>query len=109
MHRQRRDDCVRGVLFDFRAAGIAEAQQLCDFVERLAGGVVDCSSNDLIIADTANEYHHRVTTADHERNIRSNFRFAEKWREQMTFEMIDREIRFTETDGETFRDRCSNH
>src|SRR6266404_1806657 len=97
------------MVLDFRSARITEAKQLRDFVERFAGGVINRSPNDLVIADAPNKNGHCVAAADYQRNVCPNFFFAEERRKQMTFEVIDREIRFAETDRETFRDRRADH
>ena len=45
-----------------------------------------------------------MSAANDQRNVRPDFGFTEKWREQMALEMIDREIRFAETDREALCD-----
>src|SRR3984893_4410171 len=97
------------MFLDFRPARITESQQLRNLVESFTCRVVDRAANGLIVAHAANEDRHCMAAADHESDVRFNFDLVKKWREQMTFEMIDREIRFSESDRESLRDRSANH
>src|ERR1700736_3061571 len=97
------------MFLDFRPARITESQQLRNLVESFTCRVVDRAANDLIVAHAANEDRHCMPAADHESDVRFNFDLVKKWREQMTFEMIDREVWLAQSDRQTLRDRRANH
>src|ERR1700736_1125978 len=82
-------------------ARVTKSEKLRNFVERFAGRIVHGSANDPVIAQRTNKGRHVMSATDDERNIRFSLRLAEKWREQMAFEMIDAEIRFAEPNRET--------
>ena len=96
------------MLFNFRAAGITESEHLGYFVECLARGIVNGVAYELIIRQATNDEQDRVSAANDERYIWLNvvlavFFDAKKWREQMSFEMIDTQVPFAETDCQSFR------
>ena len=95
---------IARMFFDLRSSRITESEKFGDFVERFAGGVVHRSADQLIIAETAHEDRHRMPAADDERDIWFDLAIAEKWREQMAFEMIDCEVRLAKANGQTFGD-----
>src|ERR1700736_2486664 len=90
-------------------ARVTKSEKLRNFVERFAGGIVHGSANNPVIAQRTNKGRHGMSATDDERNIRFNPRLAEKWREQMAFEMVDAEIRLSKTDRQAFRNRRTDH
>src|SRR6266404_8651440 len=109
------------VFFNFRSARITEPEHLRYLVESFTGCVINRSTDDLIIAKRAHQNRHGVSAADDEGEVRTNgniltptLSLRERWsllpdgekvrmrgflrkkkrRKQMTFEMVDREIRF---------------
>ncbi len=96
------------MLFNFWAAGITESQHLGYFVECLARSIVNGVADELIIPQATNDDQHRVSAANDERHIWLDvvvavFFDAKKWREQMSFEMIDTQVPFAEADCQSFR------
>ena len=71
---------------DARATRIAEAEQLRDLVERLAGRVVARAAEHAVIAEPGHQHELAVPTRDRQRQVRNEFsrrdlRVAEKRRE----------------------------
>jgi hypothetical protein len=96
------------VLFNFRATGITEPQHLGHFVERFARGIVNRSANELVIRQAANADQHRVSAAHNERHmwfdvVAGTFFNTKKRREQMSFQMVNCQVRFTQADCQSFR------
>src|SRR5437764_8150776 len=96
------------MLFNFWAAGVTESQHFGYFVERLARSIVNGVADELIIPQATNDDQHRVSAANNERHIWLNvvvgvFFDAKKWREQMSFEMIDNQVSFVEADCQLYR------
>lgn len=99
--------------FYFRAARITKPKHFRDLVERFACGVIDGSSHDPVIRDSMHVDQQGVSTANNQRNIRLDravgptgvtapgYNAAEKWREQVTFKVIDGKVGFAEAKGET--------
>src|SRR3979411_2997731 len=98
------------MFFNLGTTGITEPEQLLAFIDRFARSIIDGAASQSIIAQPTYLDRHRMSAADNQRDVRFDLKIAiEKRREQMAFEMIDREIRFAETDRETFRNRCADH
>src|SRR6266850_990136 len=96
------------MLFNFRAAGITESEHFGYFVECLARSIVNGVADELIILQATNDDQHRVSAANDERHIWLDAAVAvlfdaKKWREQMSFEMIDTQVLFVEADCQSFR------
>src|SRR5438552_12175250 len=96
------------MLFNLRAARITESEHFGDFVEGFARGIVNGVADELIIRQATNDHQHRVSAANDERHIWLNvvvavFFDTKKWREQMSFEMIDTQVPFAEADCQSFR------
>ncbi len=110
------------MFFNLGATGITEPEKLGDFVERFAGGIVHRSADQLIVAKTAHQDRHRMSAAGDERNVSFNFRrgtvfqtvfvirhgqdarATKKRREQVTFKMVDCEVRLAKANGQAFSD-----
>ena len=101
------------VFFNLRPAGISQSQHLGDFIERFASSIVDSSADQLIIAEATHEDRHRVSAADDKRNVRADsaslLYVSKERREQMSFEMIDGEVRFSKTDCQSLGNRRTDH
>src|SRR5258707_15095365 len=96
------------MLFNFRAAGITESEHFGYFVEGFARGIVNGVADQLIIRQATHDDQHCVSTANDERHIWLNvvvavFFDTKKWREQMSFEMVNTQGPFAEADSQSFR------
>ena len=96
--------------FDGRPAGITQPEQLRDFIESFARCVIQGVTEHAVFIKSENFHEERVTAAHHQCDVRFNVDLvAKEWREQMTFEMVDREIRFAEAERETLGNRSADH
>jgi hypothetical protein len=96
------------------AARITKPKHFCDLVERFAGGVVNRSSHDPVIGYAVHVDQQGVPATNNERNIRLDYALrpagvtapgyngVDERREQMTFKVIDGQIRFPKTKSEAF-------
>jgi hypothetical protein len=82
-----------GERIDRAAAGIAEAEQLGDFVERFAGGVVARRPEQRIIAERARQIEARMAAGDEQRDVRQRDRALELHRQEVALEMVDADER----------------
>ena len=96
-------------LFNLRSARITEPEHLSDFIESLAGSVVQGASDDFVISDRANQNGYGVSAAHDQRDIRGDVRFVEKGGEEMALQMIDGEIGLVQSEGQALRDRRADH
>ena len=94
--------------FNLRAARITEPKQLRDLIERFPGGVIERGAKNFVIANAPHVDEQTVPATHDQSNVRLDFFAAKKWREQMPFQMIDREKWFAGADGQTFRRRISD-
>ena len=94
--------------FNLRAARITEPKQLRDLIERFPGGVIERGAKNFVIANAPHVDEQTVPATHDQSNVRLDFFAAKKWREQMPFQMIDREKWFAGADGQTFRRRGSD-
>ena len=94
--------------FQSRAARITEPKQLRDLIERFAGGVIERGAKNFVIANAPHVDEQTVPATHDQSNVRLDFFAAKKWREQMPFQMIDREKWFAAADRQTFRRRISD-
>ena len=78
---------------DLCAAGIADAQKLRDFIKCLACGIVQGSAEKSVSPEPFDIKKERVTSTHHQCRVRWNFFLTEKWREQMAFDVVDRQKR----------------
>src|SRR5262245_57718559 len=102
------------MLFNFRASGITESKHFRYFVECLARGIVNRVADELIIREATNDDQHRVPAANDKGHIWPDvviglFTGAKKWRKQVSFEMINSQVRFAEADSQSFRNGCTDH
>src|SRR5215467_7565703 len=101
------------MFFNLGPTWITELQHLCNLIECFAGSVIESSADQFVIIQAVRSNQHRVTAAHDERNIRADRVFlcyaAKEGREQMPFEMIDREVRPPKADGQSFGKRRANH
>src|SRR6266478_5264030 len=77
--------------FNLRAARITKPKQLRDLIECFPGGVIEGAAKNFVIADALHFDEQAVPATHDQSNIRLNFFAAQKWREQMPFQVIDRE------------------
>ena len=97
-HRAREPDRVRvarrGETVDDGTARVAEAEEPCDLVERLARRVVDRLARDSIPAVILHHDEERVTAGDEEHDDRRlERRFLQPRRVQMRFQVVDADVR----------------
>src|SRR6266853_6348283 len=94
--------------FNLRAAWITEPKQLRDLVECFSSSVIESAAKNFVIANAPHIDEQTVPATHDQRNVRLDFFVTKKWREQMPFQMIDREKWFAGADGQTFRRRISD-
>jgi hypothetical protein len=79
---------------DFCSTRITEAKKFGYLVEGLAGGIIEGSAKEFVFSESLNVEEKRVTAAHHQGDMWGDFRFAEKGREQVTLDVVDREKGF---------------
>ncbi len=101
---------IPGAALDLRPARVGEPEHFAHLVESLPGGIVNRPADDLVLADTIDQDEQGVASAHDERNVRRDLAVpTEERRKQMSFEMVDREIRFAEAQGEALGEGGANH
>ena len=94
----------------FRPTGITKPEHLRHLIERLPRRVVHGPAKDPVIAECPHFHQQRVPAAHDQRHVRRDGKIpGEKRRQQVPFEMIDREIRFPKSERETFGSGRSDH
>ena len=92
---------MRGEAFDFRAAGVGEAEEAGDLVESLAGGVVDGSADDRVVADAADMDEEGVSAGNDEGEVWRRWGVGiEEGGEEVALHVIDGEEGFAGGEGE---------
>src|SRR5207244_7942776 len=102
-----RHTCLRRH-FNLRTARITEPKELRDLIDRFPGGVIGRRAKTFVIGNAPHVDEKTVPATHDQSNVRLDFFAAKKWREQMPFQMIDREKWFAGADGQTFRRRISD-
>jgi hypothetical protein len=82
---------VRRQRIDHRPARIAESQQLCDFVEGLAGSIVARLAEQAVQEPFPHFVEMRVASADHQRERRIFNRVLTRHRMNMPLNMVHRD------------------
>src|ERR1039458_4604541 len=93
-----------GSLLDFRAAGVTQAQQLGDLVERLASRVVGGLPKDLMFSNGRCVRKNGVPARDNKRNHRQRIGrgIHQEWRVEMRLDMVNADERFSRGEGDSF-------
>ena len=81
----------RAASFDQRATRIAEAEELCGLVERLADRIIDRTAEAHVIADAAHGEDLGVPAGRQKQAIGKRRRVGEPRGERMAFQVIDRD------------------
>ncbi len=97
-----------GEAVDEDASGIAEAQELRDFIKGFASGVVLGAAEELVISETFNTQKQSVATTDDEGGVGRDGVAAEKWGEQMALDVVHGEEGFGRTESQSLGQRGSN-
>src|SRR5207237_9985234 len=95
-------------MFNPRPARIPEPKQLPALTDPCPGGVIERCAKTFVIGNAPHVDEKTVPATHDQSNVRLDFFAAKKWREQMPFQMIDREKWFAGADGQTFRRRISD-
>src|SRR5437763_5146916 len=85
-------------------------EHLRHFVERFARRIIHRPAEDAVLPNAAHIDEERVSSTDDQRDVRLDLEIpGEKWREQVALQMVNREIRLSETNRETLCDRRTDH
>ena len=101
-----------GETVDMRAAGVGEAHHFCALVESFAGGVVDCLAEDFHVLVAAHEHYLRIASRDEEAQEGKVWHAIvgmtlDEMAKYMAVEMIDRYDGLSQTQRQTFGERCT--